>query len=114
MLISDWSSDVCSSDLLLPLRRLRAEVRDPLGVYPLVYLGGHDVAAKRQYQAARKKHESHVVTFIGIGNRQSLYPKAGAPLLHPVTAQRCPNTTASRSAEHTSELQSLIRISYSV
>ena len=43
-------------------------MRDALGVYPFVHLGRHGVATKGQHQAARKKHQSHAVTFIGSEN----------------------------------------------
>src|SRR3546814_3250116 len=71
MRISDWSSDVCSSDLLLNFlatQQLRA-----IAVHKVIQVGGND----------------------------------GAGIDHGVAGDL-------RSEEHTSELQSLMRISYAV
>ncbi len=58
-------------------------MRDALGVYPFVHLGRHGVATKGQHQAARKKHQSHAVTFIGSENglhyTQKTAPRFCAP-----------------------------------
>src|SRR3546814_9534408 len=99
MRISDWSSDVCSSDLIcrpvwvpwfppmpLPRHRLRRRLRPPLRQQP---------PSPRQNASP-----SNPLT-----NR--------LPWFHP-----CPNRrhwlSLHRSEEHTSELQSLMRISYAV
>src|SRR3546814_2332335 len=74
MRISDWSSDVCSSDLLWPDRRTQAVARDPRR------LQGFADPQQRLHRHARQR---------GAGQRL-------------------------RSEEHTSELQSLMRISYAV
>src|SRR3546814_8004154 len=84
MRISDWSSDVCSSDLLLMLV-LVLQVLDLLGE-------SGDILARQ-----------------GNGQMQLLY----------YVSLRTPQLVArflpySRSEEHTSELQSLMRISYAV
>src|SRR3546814_7361796 len=95
MRISDWSSDVCSSDLLL------------------------DIAASpvtlRLRQRRRRAHQClQPLRACGIGQvvepilLQRLLNRGdvGLRLLHP--------GGVSRSEEHTSELQSLMRISYAV
>src|SRR3546814_6996451 len=90
MRISDWSSDVCSSDLAWPFGSDRHE--DP----PFRVAGGaaFDVgahaAAAGQHQGQEEKGEPEAPPAHG----QSIQPR--------------------RSEEHTSELQSLMRISYAV
>src|SRR3546814_9318297 len=88
MRISDWSSDVCSSDLTLRDRGPRPDDRrqQPLG----------------SSGAARQRRQ-------GLCHRQDrqVLDAAGFRGLHPGAAAR-------RSEEHTSELQSLMRISYAV
>src|SRR3546814_4293901 len=85
MRISDWSSDVCSSDL--PQKRMR---------------------------------EGHRNVSIGTDEHRSGKPQqAGELILSPVIrldlVTRSSSTSIfSRSEEHTSELQSLMRISYAV
>src|SRR3546814_1044581 len=94
MRISDWSSDVCSSDLcrddrLILLDRVRREIeaesillaRHPLGERPR--LGGGQLQCR--------------------GDRYVAAEQAALP-----------RRTFVRSEEHTSELQSLMRISYAV
>src|SRR3546814_10888745 len=102
MRISDWSSDVCSSDLSVvcragapPLHR-RASCR-------LAQAQGDRVVTRRRYAVA------------------TLLTGALFSVLFAVVAFRAPrprftwNASASaRSEEHTSELQSLMRISYAV
>src|SRR3546814_4099575 len=97
MRISDWSSDVCSSDLIDRLDRLfqhfdqgrhlvarRAEYRRSL------LCGQRRPLSLRQPQRCGDDHEHHVL--------------AGEPR----------RVQDRRSEEHTSELQSLMRISYAV
>src|SRR3546814_9799267 len=130
MRISDWSSDVCSSDLVniaridivaagvvvgrlltaepagilefpshgtspslrpTPCRRLHATNRDP-GFAP------EAAAARRRDQASRKGAAAD--------------PSSPAPHRPAMAADR--PAAAGRSEEHTSELQSLMRISYAV
>src|SRR3546814_2838875 len=103
MRISDWSSDVCSSDLVAePQRR-----RDTLG------LAAGDGAAEH---AARG-----VTAEIGFGQRVGDAAHTGrADRRGGERDQRFQHLdlplgiAAGRSEEHTSELQSLMRISYAV
>src|SRR3546814_4701655 len=103
MRISDWSSDVCSSDLqlriafegqrVLALGAIERDGRDAIGIGPA--------------EMGRRE---------GCGVQLHISP--------PATDSACPVTdrlsgrhsqrTAFRSEEHTSELQSLMRISYAV
>src|SRR3546814_6350539 len=93
MRISDWSSDVCSSDLFAPARqRLQSPQRlglAPRNAHPLPRLVG-------------------IVDVMG---------RIGEPLhllIEPGAAPGLLELREHRSEEHTSELQSLMRISYAV
>src|SRR3546814_7064984 len=112
MRISDWSSDVCSSDLVVGLLlggegRATALVsltglHDPAAVARVARLNG---AALLDMKAAS---ESLVVAYRG----RVLAALAVAAVLLALTVWIA--MRMSRSEEHTSELQSLMRISYAV
>src|SRR3546814_3969466 len=105
MRISDWSSDVCSSDL----HRAAMGPRLP---------GGRDHAddgdARRaesplfRSDTARSTDTCHSVRFRGA------LPRRGARLLRALLVVGSDPPCNGRSEEHTSELQSLMRISYAV
>src|SRR3546814_10825011 len=98
MRISDWSSDVCSSDLL----RVEAGVDRARGVAPRQRVGGVGVAAATE-AVARELVEQQEQRQRAVG---AVHPGFQlAPGGGPVGV---------RSEEHTSELQSLMRISYAV
>src|SRR3546814_7263582 len=88
MRISDWSSDVCSSDLL---------PRNPA-------LGPH----LRRRGVHRRRGRGRVA---GRVPRPVAEGDAGMTMTMSASA---PGAGAGRSEEHTSELQSLMRISYAV
>src|SRR3546814_8451653 len=93
MRISDWSSDVCSSDLSRDAHRGGAS---SMGVSTSLDTNGERGAAKNERFVA--------VSYIVIP------AKAGIQ-----SARRLiPRWVPARSEEHTSELQSLMRISYAV
>src|SRR3546814_10310185 len=110
MRISDWSSDVCSSDLrdqiaLLaigrnqltqPLRRLQMQFRHD-GVHR---------TAHRAFQIDRREMRG----FRQIARQHHLTIENGARRV----GNRIMAIIVARSEEHTSELQSLMRISYAV
>src|SRR3546814_6295986 len=110
MRISDWSSDVCSSDLIGRQWLARTLARDP-------WEGGRMV---QQYQVilmqgnASKTSETY-------GKAKAVeFDDTGKSLAMPVF-ERYPNVhevkkiiAARRSEEHPSELQSLMRNSYAV
>src|SRR3546814_6818648 len=111
MRISDWSSDVCSSDLKPHLNQLA-------GLGELVTA----LARKRR----RHLHRTRGDTFGSVVYIRLLrFPHRDHLSLHGcltclrassqdrMPAQRAPKKTG-RSEEHTSELQSLMRISYAV
>src|SRR3546814_7674105 len=112
MRISDCSSDVCSSDL----RFQRAEpLTRPVGVGRQAEVERHHVGLlgtqhlDRGIMVAR---DEHAIILIG-PFELSLQP--GVVLDHQQCAQSGPALVhVIRSEEHTSELQSLMRISYAV
>src|SRR3546814_7641428 len=90
MRISDWSSDVCSSDLHGRVQRpddalCRARTQQP------------GILCAGQLHARRRSVE-----------------RGGAEIFHPRRAGIGHPAVRRRSEEHTSELQSLMRISYAV
>src|SRR3546814_10043964 len=97
MRISDWSSDVCSSDLRRepPRRYFRSQ-----------YRSGRAAGGDGRSRAARSCRRGGRGRAAGLGGDQSAAPRARA-----VPVQ---GTGQARSEEHTSELQSLMRISYAV
>src|SRR3546814_3133974 len=100
MRISDWSSDVCSSDLLLRredrAQRIRRVHRSRQGA-------GYAQPAYR-----RDRH------LCALRLRQFLVDRDPDGGDRRARAQPAPDDRQARSEEHTSELQSLMRISYAV
>src|SRR3546814_7367088 len=106
MRISELSSDVCSSDLGL------------VGSYGATHAGAFDVAYLATLPnmvvmaAADEVELAHMVHTMALHDSSPIavrYPRgSGAGLDVPKTPERL------RSEEHTSELQSLMRISYAV
>src|SRR3546814_2219637 len=90
MRISDWSSDVCSSDLLiLPVQSLSSRVKELYN--PKAFI---------THAALLDQAFAHCPIFPTAASRRSL-GRVSVPVWL-------------RSEEHTSELQSLMRISYAV
>src|SRR3546814_2406854 len=128
MRISDWSSDVCSSDLALnelpavPYRTLRWDTpNDSLGRFDLII--GSDILYERDHaerlSALLPRHAQRVcevlITDPGRGN-SATFTRALAAQDFVLVERRCRMDEGDmpRSEEHTSELQSLMRISYAV
>src|SRR3546814_7797450 len=101
MRISDWSSDVCSSDLLL-----QPDVGDRVIDRLAAECGGHrfrrDVVVRRTDTADGED--------IGVARPKRV--DGGDDLF--LEIRHHPHLAQLRSEEHTSELQSLMRISYAV
>src|SRR3546814_5767780 len=98
MRISDWSSDVCSSDL----EGLDVAFSEMLGLgveQPSVRTA-HTIRPERLFEFVRLKQD-------GKTGQRALRSRRGSE-----RTQRRPEVL--RSEEHTSELQSLMRISYAV
>src|SRR3546814_6569224 len=115
MRISDWSSDVCSSDLAIARIALLSGSISPLPCAPYFCAaarGKRDRGPADNAVLAPRRRCADTARF---GPRFGI--QCAAHLRHCEEAQadeaiqaRCPL----RSEEHTSELQSLIRISYAV
>src|SRR3546814_5503231 len=112
MRISDWSSDVCSSDLIDPTndQTVVREDLQHLTALALVFAGDDDdlVVATNLLHAATPYSTSGAseTIFMNFSVRSSRVtgPKIRVPI----------GSCLLRSEEHTSELQSLMRISYAV
>src|SRR3546814_4034551 len=108
MRISDWSSDVCSSDLAVIIEYLNEAFHGPPDLMPI------NAVIRAQARAWCRRLDStdalRVITF-----QQRALPAfaALAPDQFEKIAAAHP-TRSSRSEEHTSELTSLMRISYAV
>src|SRR3546814_947023 len=111
MRISDWSSDVCSSDL--SFRQVAADLRDGVA---------HVIDCTVDRRSDDELDESLTRPFAGVG-RDFVHPadsaRGGFDPLRYLCFQfrRCSTRLVhdyTRSEEHTSELQSLMRISYAV
>src|SRR3546814_1963772 len=100
MRISDWSSDVCSSDLDFFLR-LRIDARHRAG-------RERDERQRRKRGGALPQGEAAFRRSGGFGRVGHFNLSRGRE------PSRLINPGAPRSEEHTSELQSLMRISYAV
>src|SRR3546814_1355188 len=96
MRISDWSSDVCSSDLQ-PDRQ--AQPQPPAWV----------AAVGQLQQQPRRQHPPQVVGAGVLQHRTGQHRER-----HAAHRDRGGDLGEARSEEHTSELQSLMRISYAV
>src|SRR3546814_4884939 len=109
MRISDWSSDVCSSDLNKLLHSCRAtapkdnEAHDPSRApdQHSQFSGVPHRAAKRGIIAICHDAGVGLASLQHCTRKHEPFRRGGAAWLH-------------RSEEHTSELQSLMRISYAV
>src|SRR3546814_5427414 len=108
MRISDWSSDVCSSDLITG--------RSP---HILVFAKEHrDVLSRAGWDKRRIREYIAENTVIS----EEAFRRAGGEASGPMRLIEDPDQLlivaagghAGRSEEHTSELQSLMRISYAV
>src|SRR3546814_9748864 len=105
MRISDWSSDVCSSDLIEDRRYEDQSDSDMPFVDPIAEK--KDRRAERHTDRGRGQHMAPVDAAETVGQ---IAAKPGAD--DPRDANG--DAEHQRSEEHTSELQSLMRISYAV
>src|SRR3546814_1998578 len=114
MRISDWSSDVCSSDLLVLLGQRKVQVEPRFGVAAgrgQQSPQGFDVV--RGSRLAAQLRQRQVCFPLRRIEPQALAVFAlGAVEVAGESQQR--GEVEARSEEHTSELQSLMRISYAV
>src|SRR3546814_3797866 len=126
MRISHWSSDVCSSDLLLPrgyrdngrktislreLTRLRLLTLAPNSLFRNHLedaLRANGIAADLSYEFT---HAGTLIAMVEAGLGAGILPRIAVPR---TTARAVLASRGRRSEEHTSELQSLMRTSYAV
>src|SRR3546814_1708093 len=112
MRISDWSSDVCSSDLL-QRRRQPGGLADPGALRAEPF--GHTVVAGGQQLAADQAFGAVVVELDLVFGIPARVVAHHANERQAIAHGRIEHgAVAARSEEHTSELQSLMRISYDV
>src|SRR3546814_4752352 len=105
MRISDWSSDVCSSDLeTLPLPIPTVARQTPNHV--------HNQENHRNRCAGHEREVAPRMRRLGVVAVLELVHHCGGSFATTPSGVTLCNT--SRSEEHTSELQSLMRISYAV
>src|SRR3546814_3927894 len=110
MRISDWSSDVCSSDLRARSSTASAGTQPPTGLP-----GEHRNTSRAACRSASAATASRSI-------EKSSPPSRSGTSINGARCSRAhtayiPNTggvTSTRSEEHTSELQSLMRIPYAV
>src|SRR3546814_9541102 len=113
MRISDWSSDVCSSDLAFDAEmalpeRLAEELKVPDG---RIAVAGHASGSVGHDADAALTLEANASRFAAL-EFDAHDPSAHLPLAISFADGRL--SVKLRSEEHTSELQSLMRISYAV
>src|SRR3546814_8209498 len=104
MLISDWSSDVALPISVQVVEAL-PEVARHLDVLDLVTTHRHLVGVEQQ-DVGRHQHRVH--------EQSGVDPGVVVLAVGAVAVDRCLVGVGTRSEEHTSELQSLMRISYAV
>src|SRR3546814_4135243 len=105
MRISDWSSDVCSSDLLVGRRLLsgNAEIVVDHAIKLDAQVGAGIDGVRIGDQRLQQPRDQRVAARLASRNRPAIAPQIGK-----MRRDRL------RSEEHTSELQPLMRISYAV
>src|SRR3546814_3606389 len=109
MRISDWSSDVCSSDLAEPASDQQDRQEKACGVIAFVINEEDEAVGQRHCECqpgCRDKQSDQP-------NRADRALEIETPLLRRRNLGKDEQATH-RSEEHTSELQSLMRISYAV
>src|SRR3546814_6060722 len=99
MRISDWSSDVCSSDLIPPHY---AHALSPPVLRPQL-----PEARSKQPSQSRRHFRASTPLQTALRDREPSIGRGQCPSLQLLSNKM-------RSEEHTSELQSLMRISYAV
>src|SRR3546814_10808282 len=137
MRISDWSSDVCSSDLIPLLQKARHLILGYRATVTAEKARGDEaertVGALTKKVASLRRGVDHLVRGLGwlvswVGGKRpelrkelneeykKLLDTLPQEVQRGITVRRFPGVTQwqKRSEEHTSELQSLMRISYAV
>src|SRR3546814_1533476 len=109
MRISDWSSDVCSSDL--KEAAILRKIADNVAIKVPLTIDGLKTCKALSSDGCMVN-----VTLCFSANQALLAAKAGATFISPFVGRHDDNGLdgMQRSEEYTSELQSLMRISYAV
>src|SRR3546814_9654317 len=110
MRISDWSSDVCSSDLVVQLQCF--SVDGPKSRILKSLYGDTDLPIGSHHWTSPNRPVVVQATRVAAVRGRTV--TLGDPLLHDVRADQPAVIADWRSEEHTSELQSIMRISYAV
>src|SRR3546814_1417642 len=112
MRISDWSSDVCSSDLHIGVKRRIGRKAVEAAAPHIEKLVDQHVTYGAQFTRITRLTQDtryRVAAAIAKGREIDLHKR------NPIEVrQKFPHVLAWRSEEHTSEIQSLMRISYAV
>src|SRR3546814_8214006 len=106
MRISDWSSDVCSSDLSSRLQALTDHGEKGAGIWTVTDIVAQDPICTI-WQELRARYDGGRGAFGRVLDRQ-------VPAQPATQCEKIRIPLNLRSEEHTSELQSLMRISYAV
>src|SRR3546814_9057112 len=114
MRISDWSSDVCSSDLGTKafVRQFSLCLRSDLHGKGVRVTSIEPGLVETEFMLVRYLQDENAADAV-YRHASALKPEDLADTLHWV-AEQPPHVNVNRSEEHTSELQSLMRISYAV
>src|SRR3546814_5367544 len=111
MRISDWSADVCSSDLGLAEGE-KVVASGQFLIDSEASLSG--IEARPIAGAAAAQVTAKPATYETVGRIEKIEGNKITLSHQPVPALNWPAMTMTRSEEHTSELQSLLRTSYAV
>src|SRR3546814_2689882 len=126
MRISDWSSDVCSSDLRGGEKKIAlvargvdrpVQFRPPRTNDAPHIMAGDETIRPQILRDLQKIGELHRLVAAHAGNRSPSRQIAFGEIVHHLRAEAAfiiQHIMRDRSEEHTSELQSLMRISYAV
>src|SRR3546814_7845877 len=115
MRISDWSSDVCSSDLVVAQPDVRAALLARWPLHPVLDGGGRQYRHLSRLRLGRPAAAADDLT--GDRYRRQLFARRLQDRVRKRSLGRAAalcDGRERRSEEHTSELQSLMRISYAV
>src|SRR3546814_7706207 len=109
MRISDWSSDVCSSvSAVVDEGGLAGDAQGVLGIVADHHHGEPALLLELAHEIQHLEPQARVERAEGLVEQQQ------RPVAHQAARQGDALALAARSEEHTSELQSLMRISYAV
>src|SRR3546814_4453828 len=112
MRISDWSSDVCSSDLDHDDQQHADDAAGGVSPAAAVRPGGYRADQDEDQDDQQNRADGHGVPPVNRGPAGAA--RASSGITRPPIGRSLYRQHHLRSEEHTSELQSLMRISYAV